>query len=123
MSLPTTRPRWRMPSGPLLLLWSCAAARGIEPLAAAEGALRGRQTLESLLDPECHRCTDDLAKLCWFDRLGAALDQNVAKDEGSLVAELCFPGRQFVALFPEPLQGIDRIVLAGHVSPFRPLGL
>jgi hypothetical protein len=105
------------------LLWSYAAARGIEPLAAAGLGLRGSYPLQRFLDPECHCSSHDLTQLRWFDRLGAALDQNVAKDEGSLVAELCFPGRQFVALFPEPLQGIDRIVLAGHVSPFRPLGL
>jgi hypothetical protein len=105
------------------LLGGDAAARGIEPLAAAEGGATRAQTLQRLLDPECHHCADDLAQLGRFDRLGAALDQNVAEDNRSLVAELCFPGCQFVALFPELLQGIDRIVLAGHVSPFRPLGL
>jgi hypothetical protein len=47
----------------------------------------------------------------------------LAEDESGFVAELGFPGCQFVALFPELFQGIDRIVLAGHVSPFRPLGL
>ena len=97
--------------------------QGHRPLAAAGLGLRGSYPLQRFLDPECHCSSDDLTQLRWFDRLGAALDQNVAKDNRRFVAELRFPGGQFVALFPELFQGIDRIVLAGHVSPFRPLGL
>lgn len=85
--------------------------------------LRGSYPLQRFLDPECHCSSDDLTQLRWFDRLGAALDQNVAKDNRRFVAKLCFLGRQFVALFPELLQGINRIAFAGHVSPFHPLGL
>jgi hypothetical protein len=100
-----------------------AAARGIEPLAAAGLGLRGSYPLQRFLDPECHCSSDDLTQLRWFDRLGTALDQNVAKDNRRFVAKLCLLGRQFIALFPELLQGINRIAFAGHVSPFRPLGL
>ena len=38
-----------------------AAARGIEPLAAAEWTLRGSNPLQRFLDPERHRCANDLA--------------------------------------------------------------
>ena len=36
---------------------------------------------------------------------------------------VCVAGAALIALFPELLQGINRIAFAGHVSPFRPLGL
>lgn len=97
--------------------------QGHRPLAAAGFGLRGSYPLQRFLDPECHCSSDDLTQLRWFDRLGTALDQNVAKDNRRFVAKLCLLGCQFVALFPELLQGINRIAFAGHVSPFRPLGL
>src|SRR3546814_9642005 len=94
----TTRPRWQTPSGPFLLHAGDAAARGIKPLAAAGLGLRGSYPLQRFLDPECHCSSDDLTQLRWFDRLGAALDQNVAKDNRRLVAKLCFLGRQFLEI-------------------------
>src|SRR3546814_15103306 len=102
---------------------SCALVTGVQTCALPISGLglRGSYPLQRFLDPECHCSSDDLTQLRWFDRLGAALDQNVAKDNRRLVAKLCFLGRQFLALFPELLQGINRIAFAGHVSPFRPL--
>ena len=56
-----------------------AAARGIEPLAAAGWVLRGSNPLQRLLDPERHRCANDLAQLRRIDRLRAALDQQLSE--------------------------------------------
>jgi hypothetical protein len=42
-------------------------------------ALRGSNPLQRFLDPERHRCADDLAQLRRFDRLGAAFDQQLAE--------------------------------------------
>src|SRR3546814_16899578 len=83
----TTRPRWQTPSGLFLLHAGDAAARGIKPLAAAGLGLRGSYPLQRFLDPEFHCSPDDLTQFPWLDRLGAALDQNVAKDNRRLVAK------------------------------------
>jgi hypothetical protein len=74
-----------MPSGPSLLLCGDAAARGIEPLAAALLRLCGGNALQRFLDAERHCGANDLSQLRRFDRLGTALDQQLAELAGSLL--------------------------------------
>ncbi len=70
--------------------------------------LRRRDPLQRFLDPECHRCTHDLAQLCRFDRLGAALDQHLAEFGRCLLAKTSFLAFELGTLFTQLLQRIAR---------------
>ena len=61
MSLPHDKAPVAAAIGAFLLHAGDAAARGIVPLAAAGWALRGSNPLQRFLDPERHRCANDLA--------------------------------------------------------------
>ena len=106
MSLPHDKAPVADAIGAFLLLWGDAAARGIEPLAAAGLALSGSDPLQRFLDPECHRSTHDLAQLCRFDRLGAALDQQPAEFGRCLFAKTSFLAFELGTLFTKLLQRI-----------------
>ena len=96
-----------------------AAARGIEPLAAAGLALSGSDPLQRFVDPECHRCTHDLAQFCRFDRLGAALDQHPAEFDCCLLAETRLLVLKLGTLFTQLLQRIAGSGFGpGHIASF-----
>jgi len=108
MSLPHDKAPVADAIGAFLLLGDYAAARGIEPLAAAGWALSGSDPLQRFLDPECHRCAHDLTQLCRFDRLGAALDQHLAEFGRCLFAKTSFLAFELRTLFTKLLQRIPR---------------
>ena len=93
--------------GAFLLYASDAAARGIEPLAAAGWTLRRSNPLQRFLDPEGHRCANDLAQLRWFDRLRAALDQQLSEFGRCLFAETSLLVLELGTLFTQLLQRIS----------------
>jgi hypothetical protein len=67
----------------------------------------GGEPLESILDPDCQRCADELLQLRRFDRLGAAFDQNLAQFAGRFITEpglLCI---EFFALLAQLFERID----------------
>lgn len=96
----------------------CGGA-GIEPLAAAGWALSGRDPLQRFLDAKRHRCTDNLAQLCRFDHLGAALDQHLAEFGRCLFSKTSFLAFELRTLFTKLLQRIPRSGFGpGHSAPF-----
>ena len=70
--------------------------------------LRGSYPLQRFLDPECHCSSDDLTQLRWFDRLGAALDQQPAEFCRCFFAKTSFFAFEPRTLFTKLLQRIAR---------------
>lgn len=107
MSLPHDKAPVADAIGAFLLYAGDAAARGIEPLAAAGLGLRGGYPLQRFLDPERHCSSHDLTQLRWFDRLGAALDQQLSEFGRRLFAETSLLVLELGTLFTQLLQRIS----------------
>ena len=69
--------------------------------------LRGSNPLQRFLDSECHCSSHDLTQLRWFDRLGAALDQQLSEFGRCLFAETSLLVLELSTLFTQLLQRIS----------------